>query len=132
MRRCVRHVPAQDGVVAHGDDVGRSRDKRAAGDDLEQRLPLGLEAPPKMPRPERDRIVVEGIGHVREPVQHCIHARRNVGERALETNPRFHLEKLIGIECEHEVGAVARQRFAGERRHRLGLSIDRIRVAHNP
>ena len=52
--------------------------------------------------------------------------------RSFELDPGSHLQKLVGIEREHEVGSVARQRFARERRHALRLPVSGIRVMHHP
>ena len=132
MWRRMRFGPAQDGVVTHGDAVGGPLEKRTADDDLEERLALGLEPPPQMTGPEAGRIVVEGVRHVREPMHHRVHTPRHLGERSFELGPGSHLQKLVGIEREHEVGSVARQRFARERRHAPRLPVSGIRVMHHP
>src|SRR5438477_3691748 len=66
-----------------------------------------------MTRPERVRLEV--VRYVGEPVDDHVQTRRHHGKRLLERYARRNFEELVAIEREHEVSALAGQEIAGER-----------------
>src|SRR5215472_16128112 len=84
---------------------------------------LGLEPPLELSATEGDARLRKLIGHVREPLQRSVQARRYLSQDTFESWPRAHLKKFVGIKCEDEVGVALGQGPSRKRGHDLGLTV---------
>ena len=105
-------------VVAGSERIVFAFEQAAADDDLEQAVPLFLQAPPQVALTERAR-AVEGVGYVGQPMHHGVRVRGDFGQGALQRGTLAAFEKLVALQREDEIGALCQ---GGARQARLRCS----------
>ena len=121
-----RRVRARrDVVVPLGEQGVGSREQVARNDGFVEDVTLGRQAPRAAQQRDRIGILHVEAGHVGEPAQQPVHARRDRAEPPLELGARRDLQELVGVEREDEVRGLVGERAPDGGRRDVLLQVAR-------